>query len=233
MKDQDGVLVECECIKQKRKRHLFEIIGVPPRLRDMRLDNFEVNISASGANLKPQDIERKMKAKAIVSQYISSISDMLNGTLIRNSDGRLFNSIVLEGGNNSGKSLLSSCIAIQGVEGGNRARIFEWSQILDACYDFDGKEYDLMCDQMSRRDQVVIIENIEEMYEGGASQTSFPPSVLRRLNSMFLSRWKLGIPTVVTTSQDIKKITSGRYGSALTSVIKDAIWVELPAEEGN
>jgi len=86
-------------------------------------------------------------------------------------------------------------------------------------------------EEMNRRDQVVIIENVEEMYEK-SSPDGFPAAVLRRLNSMFMARWKKGLPIVITTSQNRKKLTSGKYGTALSSIIDDAMFLDLPGEEG-
>lgn len=230
--EETGDRVECSCLREKRKRHMFEIMGVPPKFRDKNIDDFKDHLSASGKKLTKSEETQKRLVKDSVVTYVSSIPDMLyEGYFLRNKD-KPYNSMILIGGPNSGKSLLASCIAVEGVKRGCRMKIFEWSQILSACFDFEGDDYKILCNDINRKDQIVIIENIDEMYERGSNQSGIPSSVLRRINSMFMLRWKSGIPMIMTSSQDVKSLVSGKYGSALTSIIEDALELNLPAQEG-
>jgi len=226
---------DCGCVKEKRRRALFESIGVSPKFRGKDLEGvdlsgFDLKTTAFGRKMNAGEQGRKKAARDVVATYIAAIPGMLRGEFLRKPNGNGYNSLLLDGGDNSGKSFLAACIAIEGVKGGSRVKIFEWSIILDACYDFGGDSHAELRGEMNRKDQIVIIENVEEMYERSSSD-GFPASVLRRLNSMFMARWKSGLPMVLTTSQSFKRITSGKYGTALSSIIEDSLHVDLPGEE--
>jgi len=234
VKNDEGERVPCRCLDDIRLRRMFELMGIPPRFRKADLSQFVPEARAGGTPFSnKRDVDLKRAARDAVEGYIEAIPSLLAGSFLRSDSTSQYNSLLLEGGENSGKSLLAACITIGGAKLRSRVKIFEWSQLLGSCYDFDGEEYDDLTHEMNRKDQVVVIENVDEMYERTGSQMGLPASVLRRLNSMFMKRWKTGIPTVITTSQHRRSVISGKYGTAFSATAADALHVMLPGEEGD
>ena len=242
----NGNVQPCECVKQKRLILLYKEIGLPLRFRDVQLEQYSIKQDAYGADLSPVAERQKIIAKDVVVQFIKSVPNMLNGNPFtydfedRNNQKHTLRSysLVLMGQKQSGKSMLAACIAKGCVKQGHLPYYLEWSEIINACFDYNIdagvenitstlKYEDILNILTSSR--IIILDNLDKSYEKSnvADEDKLTPSVRRKLDAMFSGRAKSAIPTVFTTDQNEVEV-GGKYGPVLANILDDAIKIELP-----
>ena len=109
---------------------------------------------------------------------------------------------------------------------------------MNSCYDYNidvqaentlntQKYGDLI--KIVKEKTLVVIDNLDDAYEKQSDYDKTTPSVRRKLDAMFTTRYKEIIPTVITTNQSPKTLSEDdKYGPVLRAIFKDAIYVTLP-----
>lgn len=251
VKNENNEPILCECVKRKRLLALYKSIGLPLRLMNADLSQYTIKQDAYGNAVDIQAEQQKMTAKNVVNDFINSLPSMLQGIpfqFIKEKNNKKYEftsfNLVLSGKKDSGKSMLAACIAKGALKQKITPFYLEWSEVINACYDYYNdamaknvtkiQRYENIIDIIANS-ELLIIDNLDSAYESAGAQTNtsyddrLTSNVRRQIDSMFSSRSKDALPTVITTNQSFKELTSeNKYGPVLLNLIEDAIKVNLP-----
>ena len=228
----DRKISPCSCFIEQRNRHRMDAAGVPRALQDSRLDHFFPTKDADHKPLSNSEEDRKQWAREVVSAYIENLMNSVDGEHFshqKSEDGRTRsvrgNTLLLIGGHRSGKSLLAAIIARAAlVHFSIPTAYIEWPVMLDACYDYEDRG-DAMRDLISSNTKLLIVDNLRPDVTHDW--------VKRKLDAAFAERERLMLPTVFTTSEvNIEKMAEDGLGSVLSSMVRGAAIVILPAGKG-
>ena len=244
MQNSDGEPVLCECVKRKRIVALYKEIGLPLRFIDMDLDQYAIKQDAYGKDIDPKSERQKTIAKNVISSFIDALPAMMEGQpFVFKKEENSFSSftLTLTGQKDSGKSMLAACIAKGALKQGIRPFYLEWSEVMNACFDYYSDAAAKNQTKIQRYEHIIyiienakvlIIDNLDKSYENSgkfAEEDKLTANVRRQIDAMFSIRAKMSAPTVITTNQSFNELTSdNKYGPVLLSILEDSIKVELP-----
>ena len=245
----DGEMQVCECIARKRLYAVYEGIGIPRSLYGALIEQYD--IKSDGKKDGPSDIDTATsKAKEEARNEVIDYIRQMPGVFRNDEDFRFGGgdsgkpqwggrTLVLCGGKQSGKSLLITCIAKEALKLSVTPRIFQWADVIEACYDFDHEDDDNDFRTMAHllaRAQPIIIENFSMNYETRKFPTDtkttggLNPLVRRRIDSLFSPVYQRGLPTVITTSHGATELNEqDAYGPLMSSFLSDAHKISLPS----
>jgi len=240
VKDKNGLPILCECIKRKRLITLYKKIGLPLRFLDINIDQYSIKQDAHGKDMGKKDETKKTVVKNVISNFIDFLPSIIEGNaFIFEKDGNSFSSftLTLSGGKDSGKSMLAACIAKGALKHHIRPYYLEWSEIINACYDYYSdasvkndtkiRKYERIISIVEKVD-LLIIDNLSKAYESN-SEDKLTSNVRRQIDSIFSVRSKTSLPIVITTDQNFNELVSdNKYGPVLLSILEDSIKLDLP-----
>lgn len=236
--DENKNVIICPCMQRKRMISVYKNAGIPLMFMDVSLNDFYLKQDSEGHDISPSDEKKKTIARKVIGNFVKKLSSMINNNQPFEYNGLKSSTIVLYGGKNSGKSMLAACIAKEALEEDLLSFFIEWSEIMNSCYDYNidvqaenqlntQKYEDLI--KITRENKLIIIDNLDDSYEKQINQEKTTPSVRRKLDAMFTTRYKASMPTVFTSNQTPKELTEDeKYGPVLRAILKDAIYIDLP-----
>ena len=112
----DGKAVLCSCLKEQMWRDKYITAGVPPKYFGKTLsENWNLKQDPWGNNLTQAALAKKIKIKSVMDKYINALPALCAGRPIKiiPNRGTTINllSLLLVGGQWSGKSLICSALA--------------------------------------------------------------------------------------------------------------------------
>ena len=244
IKDINDAPVLCECVKRKRLVALYKEVGLPLRFIDIDIDQYAIKQDAYGKDIDMKSEKQKITAKNVVASFIESLPAMIEGQpFIFKKGDNSFSSFTLtfSGQKDSGKSMLAACIAKGALKHGIRPFYLEWSEVINACFDYYSDASAKNQTKIQRYEHIIyiienakvlIIDNLDKSYENAgkfAEEDKLTANVRRQIDAMFSVRSKMSNPTVITTNQSFNELTSdNKYGPVLLSILEDSIKLELP-----
>jgi len=221
---ENGKISDCICFIEKRNRYRLQVSGVPLNV-DGDLNQFFLDRDADNNKLREADRKKKQEAKDIIEHYINKLSDIVHNNVvfsyIDNKNRELRgNNLLIYGGTRSGKTLLSVAIAKKAIVDLKILTYYiDWAKIIMAIMDQDSYNYKNLC-SIFNKVKLLIIENIDS--------SMLPSEKFRyKLDNLFLSRYHNMSPTIFTSFD--RDINYDFIGNVLSSMIKEAIRVDLPS----
>lgn len=248
IRDEQNNITLCECIENKRLISLYKEVGLPLRFLNIDLDQYSIKQDAYGKDIDSKAEKQKIIAKNVVSNFIEFLPAMIEGypfVFEKEQNGQKYSfesfTLVLSGQKDSGKSMLSACIAKGALQYGIRPYYLEWSEVINACFDYYSdasaknqtkiQKYENII-YIVENAQVLILDNLDKSYENinrNSEDDKLTSNVRRQIDAMFSVRSKISAPTVITTNQSFKELVSeNKYGPVLLNILDDSIKIELP-----
>lgn len=149
--------------RQAQRHGFYKVAGIPEHFWDMTMQMWRPKQNARGdVDLNVMEANQKAFAGEVVNRYIKLLPVFACGGMAHYRRGHskhktAFNSLVISGGQNSGKSFLAAMVCKAAVERGMDARYYDYDDIKIYCRD-DGSMRD-MYDEFKGAD-FVVVDNI-------------------------------------------------------------------------
>jgi len=248
IRNNQGDVSPCECIQRKRLISVYKEVGLPLKFIDVDLEQYVVKQDAYGKDIDTKSEKQKSTAKNVISTFINALPKMMEGypfVFEKNEGDKKYSfnsfSLVLSGQKDSGKSMLAACIIKGALKHGIRPFYIEWSEVINACFDYYSDATAKNKTKISKYERIIsiielakvlVIDNLDKAYENSSKygdEDKLTSNVRRQIDAMFSIRAKSAVPTVITTDQSFKELSAdNKYGPVFLSMLDDAIKVELP-----
>lgn len=206
--------------KQDRELMLhsrYRECNIPSKYWSMEMDLWTRQQDARGNDLSPQQARQKGYAGQFVNFYNRCLPALCRGKLcsLERRDrgrGRDFNSLVLMGGKESGKSMLASIIAKTAARIGEDVRFYEYGGILETVcspgYSMEEQRQALL--EEFRTMSLVVVDGI-------TPGTDYPAHGDRTLRYLATARLNTGLPCVLTCGYEIQEVEGHPWADLLES----------------
>lgn len=211
----------CKCMKKKTYHKLFDEAAIPRIWWEKTLDDWDTRQDSKGYDLGSQQNVSK-KIKRLFAFYAKNLKNIAAGfpPSITHSSGikDKLHSLVLEGGNGSGKTFLIAVMLQDALKMGLTAHFIEWSDLIDACRSFQKEdELNHLRDVFEKYDLVAIDNTVP--YD------NLPNHCFVQLDRFFRARLNSGKPTLIGAEPGWENTNAGSGWRALTS---NCLVVHLP-----
>jgi DNA replication protein DnaC len=132
---ENGKSYFCACSRRKAMIKLCEEAQIPRSYWNKTLDDWNIHQDANGYDLGSQK-KLSEKIRVLFAFYSKHFTNIANGhppTVKRSGVKERLHSLVLEGGNGSGKTFLIAVVMQAAMHKGNTAYFIEWSDLIDIC----------------------------------------------------------------------------------------------------
>jgi len=193
----------CVCQKKKELYHAYEEASIPKSFWHLNLkEHWNLNQDAFGDDLGVSKPIKK-KVKMIMQFYIKNLEKVVDGEFLTIVNNELnfrikLRSLLLVGGNNSGKTMLAAIVAKHAVELGMTVRYYDWNvDIVRNLINFDSREEQKsLIEDFTYLDLIII----DGLHDYGLEQKHF----LFQLDSLIAAREKANKPMIITSDYNVK-----------------------------
>ena len=213
-----------ECTKRQKLHELYAEAGITQLYFDKTINSdWNLKQDVNSRDLSLNDLRRKKFVGALMLKYINALPALMAGKKfqIKNDNGIIkesFNSVLLVGGSNSGKTLLSAIAIQSAIAKGKNCKMFEWSEICSAFQSFDARQQiEEIAEEMKLMDLVVI--------DGVTNYNINTPFFLMNLDRVSRARLNSNNPTIITCDPDYVNIQAKQGWNTLLNSCKK---LELP-----
>jgi hypothetical protein len=217
----DGLAVNCHCFKDRLYFLKFAEAGIPPEYFGNTLSShWNLTQDAYGEDLGVLAMQ-KQKAFNLMSRYIKVLPAICAGLPLRlrhrSGDVTKVKSLLVEGGEKSGKTLLAAVAAQSAIRNGLDVQFFDWTQLVGILMDYRSDE--------KLRETRVRFGEADLIVIDGVFNYHIPvPSFEFELDLISRARLNSGRPTLITMSAEFKK-----GGPGWKSLIDSAFPLRLPS----
>lgn len=216
--------VICDCKKQKQWEQTFFDAGIPRGFTNKSVAaDWNVSQDAFGNDLGSS---KKIKADIgrFIDKYIKAIPAIVGGIkLVITRPGRSslkINSLLLVGGNKSGKSLLAAIAVQEALTRGLTAKMYDWTELFDILSDFHKKDQ-----------QEILTNEFMDLHfiaiDGVAMETATQsPCFITQLDRLSRIITKYDKPILITSSEHYCK---KGIGSNWQSLVESCYKIKLPS----
>lgn len=208
----EGKGVLCSCIKQASHHRLYEEARVPRKWWDATLHDWNTRQDSKGYDLGAQQ-KLSEKVKRLFDYYAKHIPHIVSGhppTITHGGMRDKLHSLVLEGGNGSGKTFLISVTLQDSLRRGHSAYFIEWSDLIDSCRSFHKEDEQDSLRQILGDYDLVAIDNV-------TPYDNLPNHCIVQLDRLFRARLNSGKPTLIGAEVGWQNIVAGSGWRALVS----------------
>jgi DNA replication protein DnaC len=202
----------CDCVKKRMRHDLFSRCGIPREFFGVTIDSaWNINQDAYGNDLGKDKI-RKRNIGDFMKKYIKAIpafqADLKLSIKRPNKPSLKINSLLLIGGNKSGKSLLASLAVQETLQNGLSAMMYDWIHLCTVLSQYEFKEeHDLIAKEFSEMDFIVI--------DGVCNYPINSPCFIIQLDRICRERIRSGKPIIITTDNTYKDIKAANNWHSL------------------
>jgi hypothetical protein len=203
--DSQGKVVYSDAERSRKMRDHLHRCGIPESFFGMTIDDFWDSVDARGDKLSENDSLRKSFAKKVVEAYASKIVEIAAGFPLRvegKKRVREVKSLLLDGGNSSGKTLLAAFICMEAAKRGLVVRFYRFNELVFTVSDqYENREEQRETANAFRRCDLLVIDGIAPRTddEGKAVKLALP--VKEGLERLSTIRADSGKPTILTCAE--------------------------------
>jgi len=221
--DSNNKVIICHCLKTQMWNDIFKTAGIPPKYFGKSLaENWNLKQDPWGHNLTQSALNKKTLVKSILDKYINALPAICAGRPLKiiPNRGTTINvsSLLLQGGQWSGKSLICSVIAQEAVKKKLSVTYYDYADLYSDLSSFDYREKQSeLADDFKQKD-IIILDGIT-YYE------MRNPNFSIQLDRIARSRIKSGKPIIMSSYEGYEKIDAGPGWSSL---LKSCFKITLP-----
>lgn len=208
----NGKGARCKCMKRKELHRLYEEAMIPRAWWDKTLEDWDTRQDSHGYDLGAQ---RKLSenVKRLFDYYAKHLRNIVAGyppSVTHAGVRDKLHSLVLEGGNGSGKTFLISVTLQSALRNGQTAYFIEWSDLIDICRSFHKEsEQDNLREIFGSYDLVAI--------DNATVYDNLPNHCIVQLDRLFRARLNSGKPVLIGAEVGWDNIVAGSGWRALTA----------------
>lgn len=200
--------------------------GLPKKYHFATLDNTWSTEYSSTHKLSEGSQQKSLLVKKIINAYIQNIDNIISGSPLQlNFPSRiqLVDNLILDGGKDSGKTLLLSIIGQHAINSGHSVKYLNWPEFIDLFHSFESRNTnsDLFNDLC--KVEILIFDNVFD-YQAPLSQ--FFHLLLDRL---IAARTSAGLITICAI--DTINSSNPVFGSLWNSFTRESFTLHLPGHE--
>lgn len=179
----------CECTKRNAIYSHFLEAGIPKKLSNFTIEDWNTKQDSSGKDLTPKQISVKKAAFDVVYQIYKNSKFPFSPM---NVDGASYSSLILTGPRGSGKSFVLSILAKRAIKQGGAVKYYDWFDLAMSLDRYDNKsELDQIVMDFEEKD-LILIDGIEKI-----TLNNMPKNQLARI---FKKRYNDNMLTICTTN---------------------------------
>lgn len=179
----------CECTKRKDLIRRFKESGLPRKMANISLDDWNHRQDPDGNDLSLEQVETKEKALSYIQKIYNH--DKFPFVPVR-LNKNLYTSVIFTGPKNSGKSFVGCILGKKAIENGAQVRYYDWTELVTSLDRYDNKvEYEQINYDFSNCD-LVFIDSVEKIDMNLAKN---------QLSRIFKKRMNNGMWTIVSLTQ--------------------------------
>lgn len=202
--------------------------NIPVKYWPMEMEMWTRQQDARGNDLTPQQSQQKAYAGQFVKFYIRNLPLLCRGRYccLEHRDkgrGRDFNSVVLMGGKESGKSMLACIIAKAAARIGEDVRFYEYGDIIDL---MDKQSFTMEETQHAFKEE---FKAMSLVVVDGVTCEEMRPHTARVLRHLATSRLNVGLPFVLTCGYEVREANEHPWTELLDA--DSAVCVPLPTSK--
>jgi len=221
--DENHKAIECQCQKSKLLQKLYKEASIPVMYFGMTIvDNWDRNLDAFGMELGARK-EDKIRIGEFINRYIKilpALSDGKKAVIVNKKQNKklFFNSLLLVGGQHSGKTMIVSILCQEMINRAKTAKYYEWHNLSSILAEFRNSDsVDEVVDDFRSRDLIAI--------DGVMPYDLDSQSFLFNLNRISSTRLQSGKPIVITCSPEY---TERSFKTQIQNPEKSAtVWNQL------
>ena len=202
------------CVKHTLEKRLHELLdeaGVSPSYWEKTINaDWNLKQDFNSRDLSPSDLDRKKYAGVLMSKYVKALPLLCQGKKIKIQSSKTkktseFNSVVLIGSANSGKTLLASIVVRAAIQKGLTAKLYEWTELCTILQSYDARtRQDEIAEEMKTLDVVAI--------DGVTDYNITSQCFIMQLDRISKLRFSTGKPTIISGDAEIKTIKNAKQG---------------------
>lgn len=204
----------CECQKEQMFFNKCIKSGVPRKNLGKSLVDWNLKQDVWGNNLTQNALDKKGEIKLLVERYMKVLPAVVAGNPIKivPKVGNSINitSLLFEGGQWSGKTLLGTLIAQQAIKHNLKTEFIDWSELYSDLSGFENKDRQTYWSETFANMDMIILDGVD-YYE------MRNPTLAINLDRVSRSRTKSGKPIVITAYPGYDKIEAGHGWSSLVA----------------
>jgi DNA replication protein DnaC len=216
----DGKGALCKCMKRKAHHRLYEEAMIPRALWDKTLDDWDTRQDARGYDLGAQQ-KLSERVKKLFDYYARNLRHIVSGhpPSVTHAGGRdKLHSLLLEGGNGSGKTFLIAVTLQDALRQGYTTHFVEWSDLIDICRSFHKEDDQDRLREIFGSYDLVAIDNAT-VYD------NLPSQCIVQLDRLFRARLNSGKPVLIGAEVGWENIVAG---SGWRGLVAKCLVVDLP-----
>ena len=207
----------CSCIKNASLHKLYDEAKIPRKWWDNTLYDWNTRQDSKGYDLGAQQ-KLSEKVQKLFDYYSKNVSNIVNGyppTITHGGMRDKLHSLVLEGGNGSGKTFLISVTLQDAIRRGHSAYFIEWSDLIDSCRSFHKED---------AQDELRIILGTYDLIaiDNATPYDNLPNHCIVQLDRLFRARLNSGKPILIGAEVGWQNIVAGSGWRALMSACRVA-----------
>lgn len=225
----EGKVILCHCLKEQMWRDKFSTAGIPAKYFGKSLsENWNLKQDPWGNNLTQSALDKKTKVKAVLDKYINAMPALCAGRPIKiiPNRGTTINlmSLLLVGGQWSGKSLICSVLAQEAVKKKLSVSYYDYADLYADLSGFDNREKQSdLADDFARKDIIII--------DGVINYDMRNPTLSIQLDRIGRARTKSGKPIVISAYDGYERIEAGPgWSSMMNSCFKITLPTPMPPQ---
>jgi hypothetical protein len=213
--NEDNKVILCHCLKEQMWRDKFLESNIPPKYFGKTLtENWNLKQDPWGNNLTQSALLKKTQIKSVLDKYIYALPAICAGHPIKiiPNKGTTINlvSLLLLGGQWSGKSLICSVVAQEAVRKKLSVGYYDYADLYAELSGFDNREKQSdYAEEFTQKDLLII--------DGVTHYDMRNPSFSIQLDRIGRARIKSGKPIIISAYDGYEKIDGGPGWSSLIS----------------
>lgn len=219
----NGEAILCICAKEKILHNRYTEANIPKAYFDKTITaDWNISQDAFGDDLGPAKLKKKQVGN-FMTKYINILPQLCSGkqmTIVyKNKTNKKCNSLLITGGQMSGKTLLASTAVMESIKQGFTAKIYDWLELVNTLSAYEYREeQDNIAEDFETRDLMVI--------DGVKDYGSHSPCFLFQLDRISRLRLSSSKPIIITCYED--NYSEMQSGPAWKSLLANCYVVKLP-----
>ena len=225
----DNKAVLCHCLKDQMWREKFMAAGIPQKHFGRTLsENWNLRQDPWGHNLTQNALAKKVKIKAVLDKYINALPAVCAGRPIKivPTKGTTINltSLLLVGGQWSGKSLICSVLAQEAIKKKLSVSYYDYADLYADLSGFENREKQSdLADDFAQKDIIII--------DGVTHYEMRNPNLAIQLDCIARARTKSGKPIIISAYDGYDRIDAGPgWSSLMASCFRISLPTPLPPQ---
>jgi DNA replication protein DnaC len=229
--DDNEIAEICPCQITKLWNKVFIEAGVSIEFFDKTIEtDWNLQQDAYGNDLGANK-KRKQKIGEFMANYVKNIPILNAGykfTINRKNKSPLkINSLLLVGGNKSGKSLLAAIAIQETLKKGLSAKMFDWLELRKLMHEYNKKEEQEEIMQDFSNKALIVIDNVQNVKRSNDNSVNqMADFAILEFERLCRRRIASGKPTIITSDSTYPEINAGNNWQNL---IESCYTIQLPS----